>query len=149
MSGRTPSALPDIPGGVELIKWFGFTPHFHDASVLFAKFVDGGRGELRIHAWRMTDQTDAHGYFILDRHAVVTFSFEGVRDINLRDVNEFGGIYDLSLSAIDDGFRIEWDNTCGRDGPGIEGSVAARDVRVSFVPGKPEKNGVPGAEPGT
>lgn len=137
MTERAPSALPDIPGGADLIEWFGFVPNFHDGSVLFAEFVDGGKGEIRIHAWRMTDQTDERGYFILDRHAVVTFSFDDVRDIKLRDINEFGGIFDLSLTAIDDGFRIQWENTCGHDGPGIEGSVAARRVSVSFVPGKP------------
>ncbi|HEY9343867.1 MAG TPA: hypothetical protein VIQ53_01090 [Inquilinus sp.] len=144
MSGRAPSALPDIPGGAALIEWFGFVPHFHDGSVLFAKFVDGGRGELRIHAWRMTDQTDARGYFVLDRHAVVTFLLEDIREISLRNPNELGGIFDLSLSAIEGGFRIQWEDVCGPDGPGIDGAVTARRISVSFVPGKPSAY-VPGA----
>lgn len=148
MSGRPPSALPGIPGGAALIEWFGFIPNFHDGSVLFAEFVDGGRGELRIHAWRMTDRTDERGYIILDRHAVVTFLLEDVREIDLRNPNELGGIYDLSLSAVEDGFRIHWDDVCGAGGPGIEGSVTARRISVSFVPGKPAKSGARWAEAG-
>jgi hypothetical protein len=141
MSGLPPSALPDIPGGAELIDWFGFTPHFHDANVLSVAFAKDGRGEIRIHAWRMTDQTDDRGYFILDKHAVVTLSLEGIREINLGIVHDLGGIHDLSLSATKDGFRIDWENSCGTGGPGIDGSTHARRVSVSFVPGEPVKSG--------
>jgi hypothetical protein len=146
MAGRIRSALPDIPGGAALIEWFGFVPSFHDGFVLFATFLKGGPGEIRIHTWRMTDQTDEHGYFILDKHAVVTFLLEDVREINLRNPNELGCIYHLSLSAVEDGLQIQWDDVCGAGGPGIEGSVTARRISVSFVPGKPANDG--GAEAG-
>ncbi|MFE0758864.1 hypothetical protein ACFW16_33210 [Inquilinus sp. NPDC058860] len=144
MSDRTPSALPGIPGGAELIEWYGFIPNFHDATVLSVAFANDGRGEIRIHTWRMTDQSDERGYIILDKHAVVTLSLEDIREINLGISHDLGGIYDLSLSAAKDGFRIEWENTCGTGGPGIEGSIRARRVSVSFVPGKPSAT-VPGA----
>ncbi|TSD83350.1 hypothetical protein FFK22_038245 [Mycobacterium sp. KBS0706] len=146
MSGRTPSALPDIPGGAALIEWFGFVPNFHDGLVLATRLASDGPGEIRIHTWRITNRTDERGYFILDKHTVVTFSLEDIRAVNFRNFNEPTAIHRLFLTTVEDGFEIRWDNVCGAGGPGIEGSVTARRVSVSFVPGEPANDG--GAEAG-
>jgi len=137
MSDRTPSALSEITGGTALIEWYGFVPNFHDGLVLSVKLASDGPGEIRIHTWRITDRTDERGYFILDKHAVVTFSLEDIRAVNLRNFNEPTAIHDLFLTAAEDGFEIRWDNVCGAGGPGIEGSVTARRISVYFTPGKP------------
>ncbi|MGO4129781.1 hypothetical protein AB4Z01_35665 [Inquilinus sp. YAF38] len=137
MSGLPPSALPDIPGGAELIAWYGFTPYFHDGLVLSVRLASDGPGEIRIHTWRITDRTDERGYFILDKHAVVTFSLEDIRAVDLRNFNEPTAIHYLFLTVAEDGFEIRWDNVCGTGGPGIEGSVIARRISVSFTPGTP------------
>jgi len=141
MSGLPPSALPDIPGGTELIDWYGFVPNFHDGLVLSVTLASDGPGEIRIHTWRMTDRTDERGYIILDKHAVVTFSLEDIRAVDFRNFNEPTAIHDLLLTAAEGGFEIQWINVCGHGGPGIEGSVTARRVGVSFVPGEPAKSG--------
>lgn len=106
MSGRVPSALPDIPGGAALVDWYGFIPNFHDGLVLSVKLASGGRGEIRIHTWRITDRTDERGYFILDKHAVVTFGLEDIRAVDLRNFDEPTAIHDLHLTAAEDGFEV-------------------------------------------
>jgi len=141
MSGRTPSALPDIPGGAALIEWFGFVPNFHDGVVLSTRLASDGPGEVKIHTWRMTDRTDEKGYFILDKHAVVTFVLDDVVEINLSKFNEIGCVHELEVVTAGEGFEIRWHDVSGAGGPGIEGSVRARRMSVSFVPGKPDKSG--------
>ncbi|MGO1074723.1 hypothetical protein [Inquilinus sp. CA228] len=146
MSDHAPSALPEIPGGAALIEWYGFVPNFHDGFVLSVKLASDGPGEIRIHTWRMTDRTDEKGYFILDRHAIVIFALEGVTDINLSEFNEIGCISELGVFRGRDCFEIRWD---GAGVLGVEGSIRARRISVSFVPGKPAKSGAPWAEVGT
>jgi hypothetical protein len=53
-------------------------PRFHDAELFEITFFGKGAGRLCIHAWNMTDKVDAQGYFVLDKHAVVTLALEGV-----------------------------------------------------------------------
>ena len=141
MSDRTPSALPDIPGGAALIEWYGFVPNFHDGFVLSVKLASDGPGEIRIHTWRMTDQTDEKGYFILDKHAVVTFVLEEIVEINLQKFNEIGCIHEFEVIPARDDFELRWYDVSGAGGSGIEGSIRARRLSVSFAPGKPAKSG--------
>lgn len=148
MAGRTPSALPDLPGGAALIEWYGFIPSFHDGFVLSTRLASDGPGEIRIHTWRMTDRTDAKGAIILDKHAVVTFVLEDVFEVNLQKFNEIGCVHDLEVVPVDGGFEIRWYDVSGAGGPGIEGSIRARRMSVSFMPGKPAKSGARWAEAG-
>lgn len=148
MTERAPSALPDIPGGAELIEWYGFIPNFHDGFVLSTKLASNGPGEIRIHIWRITNRTDEKGYFLLDKHAVVTLVLEDVLEINLQKFNEIGCVHELEIVLAEGGFEIRWYDVSGAGGPGIEGSIRARCVSVSFVPGKPAKSDAPGAEAG-
>ncbi|MBB2822914.1 hypothetical protein EFD56_14325 [Rhizobium phaseoli] len=38
---------------------------------------------MTIHGWIGTDDVDQEGYRILDKHAVVTFAFEDILDLQL------------------------------------------------------------------
>ncbi|NLR96465.1 hypothetical protein HGP17_06425 [Rhizobium sp. P38BS-XIX] len=102
------SVLNDIPGGKSLLEWFGRIPRFHDAKLLEISFSGSGAGLLRIHAWNMTDQVDAKGYFVLDKHAIVTLILEGVSAISCTDFDMVPGIiFDLEITKTDQSFRIE------------------------------------------
>jgi hypothetical protein len=70
-----------IPGGPELLAWFGRVPSFHDAEIVRVVLNRRAPSTLSIHVWNLTDQVDPQGYFILDRHAVVTFELEDVLDV--------------------------------------------------------------------
>ncbi len=128
------SILHDIPGGKPLLEWFGRVPRFHDANLLEITFSGNGAGLLRIHAWNMTDEVDAKGYFVLDKHAIVTFALEGVSAVNCTDFDVVPGIiFGLEITKVDEHFRIEWDSSYG-----VAGFVTARRIRIDLVPGKPD-----------
>ena len=58
-------------GGRAVADWFGFVPSFHDATLDRIELA-GGNALLAFRTFRMTDEVDAEGFFLLDRHAVVT-----------------------------------------------------------------------------
>lgn len=108
-------------------------PRFHDAKLLEISFFGKAEGLLRIHAWHLTDKMDAQGYFVLDKHAVVTIALEGVSAINCADFDILPGIIlDLEITRIDEHFRVEWSASYG-----ISGSVTTKQVRINLQPGKP------------
>jgi len=128
------SFLHDIPGGKPLLEWFGRVPRFHDAKLLEINFSSNGAGLLRIHAWNMTDKVDAKGYFVLDKHAIVTLTLEGVRAINCTDFDMVPGIiFDLEIAKADEDFRVEWSASYG-----VTGLVIAKHARINLAPGKPD-----------
>jgi hypothetical protein len=102
---------------------------------------------LSIHAWNMTKEVDDRGYFVLDRHAVVTFILEDIMDLQLDGFghqNVIGGLrlrraperpdrrgfYWLDPSPSD--YEIELEPCFG-----LDGLIRCRRVSVAFVPGKP------------
>ncbi|HVJ54009.1 MAG TPA: hypothetical protein VM689_16185 [Aliidongia sp.] len=130
---KTPtSIMQDIPGGEALLSWFGRVPRFHDAELLEVSFFGKGAGLLRIHGWNMTDEVDTQGYFVLDKHAVVTLALEGVSAINCTDFDMVPGIiFDLEITKTSGLFRIEWSASYG-----VTGSVAAKQMQITLEPGK-------------
>jgi hypothetical protein len=125
--------MDDIPGGRLLHEWFGRTPSFHDAELLEINFSGKGAGLLRIHAWNMTDEVDAKGHFVLDKHAIVTFALEDVSAIIFEDFDKVPGvIYDLKITKMGDHFRIEWGASYG-----VAGSVTAKHIGITLKQGKP------------
>lgn len=129
-----PSTLRDVPGSEALVAWFGRVPRFHDAELLELTFHPNGVGRFRIHAWNMTDEVDAKGYYVLDKHAVVTLALVGVSVIDCTDFDMMPGIiFDLEITKAEEQFRIEWAASYG-----VSGSVVAKKVKITVEPGKPE-----------
>lgn len=127
------SLLHDIPGGEALVEWFGRAPRFHDAELLEITFSSKGAGLLRIHTWNMTNEVDAKGYFVLDKHVMVTLVLEGVSAINLADFDMAPGIiFDLEITKVDQHFRVEWSASYG-----VDGFITAKHLQISLAPGKP------------
>jgi hypothetical protein len=132
MSG---SALHDIPGGEALFDWFGRVPRFHDAKLLEITFSGKGSGLLRIHAWNMTNKVDAKGYFVLDKHVVITFALGAVSAINCTNFDIVPAvIFDLEITRLDQGFRLAWSASYG-----VTGSISAKQVRITLEPDKPSQ----------
>ncbi|TBZ49182.1 hypothetical protein [Rhizobium leguminosarum] len=116
-----------------MLEWFGRVPRFHDAKLLEITFSSNGAG-CCVHAWNMTDEVDAKGYFVLDKHAIVTLTLEGVSAINCTDFDMVPGIiFDLEITKEDEHFRVEWDASYG-----VTGLVTARHIQINLVPGKPD-----------
>lgn len=127
------SILHDLPGGQALFDWFGRVPRFHDAYLLALKLSSAGPSLIRIHGWNMTGEVDADGYFVLDRHVVVTMELDDVSAFDCADYDVMPGIIgDLEIRRVGGRFQIAWDASYG-----VAGSVTARQVRISLQPGKP------------
>lgn len=132
MSGPV-SILQELPGGEALFAWFGRVPRFHDGELLEIAFFGKGQGRMRIHGWTMTDKVDAQGYFITEKHAVVTFDLEGVSVIDCTDFDMVPGIiFDLEITRVEAGFCFDWSASYG-----VCGTVTARQVHITLAPGKP------------
>ena len=72
-----------VPGGPELLRWFGQVPTFHDAEILSLHLRRKGQSVLRLHGWVGTGAVGQDGYLVLDRHAIVTFALTDVMDLQL------------------------------------------------------------------
>ncbi|MEO0691349.1 MAG: Imm50 family immunity protein [Pseudomonadota bacterium] len=89
-----------IPGGKELLQWFGRVPSFHDAEVLEPSLVRSGPTVLSIYTRNITNSIDANDYFIQKNHAVVTFELDGIVDLRLEGFNEQNVIWGLDLALV-------------------------------------------------
>ena len=126
------SVFETIPGGSEVIRWFGREPEFHDGYIRQIDFFTGGKGTLVIHGWNMTDRVDDKGYFILEKHALVKLNLSGVNLIELRDFNHGSIIFELWIIKNDDFFEIKWSSSCG-----TEGRICVREITMELSPGEP------------
>lgn len=126
------TALWNVAGLDKLVHWFGRMPRFHDAKLLNIALHSNEPSTLRIHAFQMTDKVDEQGYFVLEKHAVVTFSLEEVASISLADFNLPGIIHDLQITEASDGVQITWSSSYG-----VGGTLMARRVSIALQPGKP------------
>src|SRR5262245_49024564 len=91
------SNIPDIPGAHELGSWFGSWPSFHDAEILELRLNRSTESIIRIHTWAMTDELDAKGFYVSDRHVVVTFILNGITSLSLTGFNNQNVIAGLDL----------------------------------------------------
>jgi hypothetical protein len=130
-----------LPGGRAVIDWFGFVPSFHDAELDRLELARGA-ASMALRAFRMTEAVDAKGFFVLDKHAVVTLHFSDVTGVHLTGIAT-SILIELGIRRVavaPTGF-----STCG--GPnvgdievgfetsyGLEGSIYAREVSFSVDP---------------
>lgn len=136
-----------VPGGAELVRWFGREPSFHDAEILSLHLRRKGWSVLRLHGWINTGAVGPDGYYVLDRHATVTFNLDGVMDLQLDGFsvqNVIGGLIlrrapdrperrgYLALEPLPQDMEIELEPCYG-----LDGLIRARSVSITFEPGKP------------
>jgi hypothetical protein len=122
-----------IPGGRELINWFGRVPRFHDAELLEISLASKGPSTLRLHTWQSTDKLDDRGYYISDKHIVVTIGLEAVSYVALNNFNLPGIIFDLEIAKAPNLYELSWAGSYG-----VSGTLRAERMRFDLRPGKPE-----------
>ena len=129
-----PLAVTDLPGARAVIDWFGRFPRFHDAELLEIVLA-AGTSRLHIHAWNMTDRVDANGYFILEKHAVVTISLQEISFIDLKNPQWPTAlpsiIADLEITKTPSGYAVDWGTAYG-----IDGSLHAKKISFAIEPGR-------------
>ncbi len=138
----------DLTGGDELLAWFGEVPTFHDAEILSLSLNRTGTSELIVHGWVMTEEVDPDGYIVLDKHAVVTFTFTDIMDLQLDGFSRQNVIAGLRLGRPIDRGRAGYYALPEEEGDieiellpcyGLDGFIRSKKVVISFVPGRFEK----------
>ena len=127
--------VPDIPGAETLVAWFGAWPTFHDAEIIHLHLNRAGSSGITIHAWNMTDKTyeaDGRTFFVLEKHAVVTFELEDITALELVDFNAQNVLSALEVWRDGESFHMHLHSSYG-----LSGSIEAARMRVSLRPGKP------------
>ncbi|MFI5013420.1 MAG: hypothetical protein ACHQAY_13845 [Hyphomicrobiales bacterium] len=144
----TEATYAAIPGGPDLVAWFGHVPNFQDAEIVSLDLHRRGPSILRIHFWNRRNEIDDCGYYVLDRHAVVAFTLEDIMDLQLDGFSHQNVIFGLqlrraserpdrrpyySLDPSPDDYEIQLEPCFG-----LDGSIRCRRISVAFIPGKPD-----------
>ena len=138
---------PEVPGGPELLGWFGQVPTFHDAEILGLNLRRSGQSTLTLHGWVMTNEVSHDGFIVLDKHAIVTFTMEDIMDLQLDGFSHQNVIGGLKLQRATDRGRGDYYPLL--ESPedieielepcfGLDGVIRAKRVSISFKPGLPD-----------
>ena len=87
----------------------GRWPTFHDAKVLSASCAQG-LCHASVHVFNMTDDVDAHGYYVLEDHHVVDFEFSGVSSCTLPDGYVDDILFELLVESDEHRVRVAFDS---------------------------------------
>ncbi|MGB6119631.1 MAG: Imm50 family immunity protein [Mesorhizobium sp.] len=133
--------LSEMPGWTEMVDYFGFEPTFHDAEVIG---VDFKRSPLpitiSIHTWRMTNEVDAKGFYVLDRHATVNFILLGGQIIAFKGWNHQNVLSEISIMREVSQSGISRTVVHLNSIFGLEAHFDADTVVVELIPGNPTKS---------
>lgn len=122
-------ALDAIEGATELSAWFGGWPSFHDAEIVSLTLNRTGVSTLQVHTWRLRGEVDERGFYVQEKHVLVTFRIEEILALTLSDFNRQNVIFGLDLGKTEYGFEITLDPCYG-----LSGTIGARRLSVSFEP---------------
>ena len=125
----TCDCIDAIPGAAELRDWFGGFPSFHDGYARLQVSSDGS-GWIKLRAGRMTDRTDADGYFILEKHFAAQITLGDLVSVSLGDFMPgelIIGALDIRRTPV--GFVIGIDTSYG-----LAGTIVAGKIDMAFVP---------------
>ncbi len=125
-------AFQDIGGANALIEWFGYWPSFHDAEVLSIELNRSGASRMRIHTWEMTREVDTKGFYVLQKHVVVSFLMDDLDQVRLEGFNHQNTLMELEVTRTDRGLRLTLDDVYG-----VTGTITAGAIKIEFAPGMP------------
>lgn len=123
------ATIADLEGGALLCAWFDGLPSFHDATLRELELRQGAPSRLVTHAFQMTSEIDARGYFVLTKHVDVTFTIFELIEVQLFDFTEAGIIMGLGIEIAPDGTTLSFDSSYG-----VHGRIKAKRIVVSFEP---------------
>ena len=120
-----------------VVDLYGTWPLFHDANVLtYANPSPEGQSlTLTLHTWQMTNEVDSKGYFVLQNHALVSFRFDGLFEVDMKAFYAGNILYGMEIFPIGDGssFRVVLDSVMDKSGS----FSARRGEVVSVIPCNP------------
>lgn len=123
------ATIGDLEGGAELCAWFEDVPSFQDATLRELELRQGAASRLVAHAFQMTSEVDARGYFVLTKHVDVTFTIFELIEVQLYDFTEAGIIFALGIEIDLDSTTLSFESSYG-----VHGRIKAKRVAMSFEP---------------
>ena len=131
--------VPDIPGAVDVVAWFGYWPSFHDAEVLSITLDRLNASRVVVYTFESTPEVDALGSYVLAKHALVTFFLEGfpqdrwgITNTRLDFFNHQNVLSSASVNKKPGGYELVLEGCFG-----VDGSISAEHIRVELAPGMP------------
>jgi hypothetical protein len=121
-----------IDGWNDVLTWFEGRASFHDAEILELHLDRSGKSHIRIHWWIMRAEVDERGYYVLDKHAIVTLRMRDITDLSLAGFNHQNVIFGLKLQQEGEEISLELDNCWG-----LAGFIIAKEITAEVAPGKP------------
>ena len=132
-----------------LTQVFGEWPSFHDAEVhtmLLDRAGAHGAGlEARVHVFRMTDEVDARGFYVLTHHSLVRLRFDDISLLQLRWFNTQNALSDLLLEPVEpqtnEGgrrYRVRFGSAWG-----VEAELFCNQIAVTSRPSASALNSMP------
>jgi hypothetical protein len=124
-----------------VVDFFGGWPSFHDAEVRAHQPPTRESQSLSftLHTWLMTDEVDGNGFFVLRNHALVSFRFTGLRDVEMDAFKSQNILLGLELSPSTDSqsFHVVLDSCMEMSGSfsasaGEVASVKSCEKRPNF-----------------
>ena len=120
------------------MSFYGYWPSFHDANVSEYRTpsLDDPSLGFTLHTWEMTKEVDAKGYFILHKHALVKFHFDGLTDVQMDAFGTGNILFGMNLIKANQAadFSVELNSIMA-----MPGSFNARNgVVVSVIPCTPD-----------
>lgn len=97
-----------------LVNAMGYWPSFHDANVLSAS-REGDQCEVLIHVFKMTNQVDERGYFVLTKHHRVRLWMKGVSKCSLPTEYRGDTLDELRFEFSEGGVTVSFDSVTDQD----------------------------------
>ena len=104
-----------VTNGEKLVEAMGYWPSFHDANVLEVSRCPGSFSTT-IHVFSMTDQVDTAGYYILEKHHLVTLVMLGVQGNSLPTDYSSDCLEELTFQRVGDMLQINFESVMGQSG---------------------------------
>lgn len=118
---------------------YGYWPSFHDAPLLSFKYSPAPVSivDLSVHAFEMTREVNAEGFYILIKHHLIRFLFHDVANVELGQFDVPNTLFEMRFSPPRDEqsprrFTVELQSVLGEGasltaGSGEVGSVMPYD----------------------
>ena len=138
------SIYKSIPGGTELLLWFGDVPRFHDAEVESISLNRAKPSHLILHLSKMAEKIGIDGFLVVEKRAAVTFVFEEIVELQIDGFNHQNVISELRLNWVSTVSGISIGNHQAERPEvyelllehcfGLSGYISARNISVSYEP---------------
>ena len=128
-------AMANLPGVQNLIEWFGYWPTFHDAEVVSIELNREGSSRLRVHCFCTTNRVNKYGHYITEKHAIVSFIFEKIAQLELANFNQQNVVSSISVGLSENGYEVILGDCYG-----VSGRLEAGRLSFEFESGMPSNS---------